>query len=144
MVSHLHKAFLCSFTSQLKELEYFCYTNMPQALESVITLPLVKYISSKGEVVQFMDAWAILPACLPDCLSACLPFPELPFTSLCNIDKAANLNVHQFVHHWNGDDCGGMYLRGLLWGLHELTYGEHLKRGLAHNKSNTSISYYSD
>lgn len=42
---------------------------MPQALESVIALLLVKYICSKGEVVQLVDSGTILSACLPAYLS---------------------------------------------------------------------------
>lgn len=92
-----------------------------------------------------MDSWAILPACLPAYLSTCLPFKFQNYHLLAYVmlDKAANLSV-QLVLHWNGDDCGSMYLRGLLWGLHALIYGKHFKQGLSHSKFHTSISYYSD
>lgn len=70
---------------------------MPQALESVIALLLVKYINSKGEIVQLVDSGAILPPSLPACLPR-FQTKELPFSSCMMFDKVANLSVYQLVH----------------------------------------------
>lgn len=56
---------LCYFTSQLKELQHFCYTNMPQAFVLVTVLLLVKHpmAADRKRLIVEIRYVAGLPAC---------------------------------------------------------------------------------